>query len=83
LQQECEYDSVRVSSGVGAEATVHGIFCGSLLPVPITSDDNTLRIEFNSDNSVQKTGFKALFSTGKLIFIFHSGVRFSISISKL
>lgn len=63
--QECEYDSVRVSSGVGAEATVHGIFCGSLLPVPITSDDNTLRIEFNSDNSVQKTGFKALFSTDK------------------
>ncbi|XP_052071922.1 tolloid-like protein 2 isoform X1 [Mytilus californianus] len=63
--QECEYDSVRVSSGVGAEATVHGIFCGSLLPVPITSDGNTLRIEFNSDNSVQKTGFKALFSTDK------------------
>ncbi|XP_060072061.1 tolloid-like protein 1 [Ylistrum balloti] len=61
--QDCEYDSVRVSSGVGTEAVVHGIFCGSNLPMPITSESNTLRIEFNSDNSVQKTGFQAVFFT--------------------
>ena len=33
--------------------------------MPITSEANTLRIEFNSDNSVQKTGFNARFFTGR------------------
>lgn len=63
--QDCEYDSIRVSSGVGRDSVVHGIYCGSTLPSSITSESNTLRIEFNSDNSVQKTGFHALFFTDK------------------
>ncbi|KAK3090758.1 hypothetical protein FSP39_014380 [Pinctada imbricata] len=63
--QDCEYDSVRVSSGVGRDSVTHGIFCGSALPASITSESNMLRIEFNSDNSVQKTGFQALFFTDK------------------
>lgn len=54
-----------MSSGVGRDSVVHGIYCGSTLPSSITSESNTLRIEFNSDNSVQKTGFHALFFTGK------------------
>ncbi|KAJ8318436.1 hypothetical protein KUTeg_003527 [Tegillarca granosa] len=61
LQQDCEYDSVRVSSG---DSAIHGIYCGPNLPMPITSESNSLRIEFNSDNSVQKTGFQALYFTG-------------------
>ena len=65
LQQDCEYDSIRVSSGVGRDSVIHGIYCGSTLPSSITSESNTLRIEFNSDNSVQKTGFHAHFFTGK------------------
>ncbi|KAL5017782.1 hypothetical protein ScPMuIL_003504 [Solemya velum] len=63
--QDCEYDSVRVSSGMGEDSVVHGVFCGSSLPMPTTSEGNTLRIEFNSDNSVQKTGFSTLFFTDK------------------
>ena len=53
------------ASGGGAEATVHGVFCGSSLPPVITSESNFMRIEFNSDNSVQKTGFKAFFFTDR------------------
>ncbi|KAH3862569.1 hypothetical protein DPMN_025538 [Dreissena polymorpha] len=41
------------------------MYCGSTLPMPITSESNTLTLEFNSDNSVQKTGFMALFFTDK------------------
>ncbi|ESO84884.1 hypothetical protein LOTGIDRAFT_236092 [Lottia gigantea] len=63
--QDCEYDSVRVSSGTGKDSTLHGVFCGSTLPTPVTSEGNVLRIEFNSDNSVQKTGFKSMFMTDK------------------
>ncbi|XP_076459085.1 tolloid-like protein 1 [Babylonia areolata] len=66
--QDCEYDSVRLSSGVGpdgSEQKLHGVFCGATFPTPVTSEGNTLRIEFNSDNSVQKTGFVAKFQTDK------------------
>ncbi|RUS90485.1 hypothetical protein EGW08_001753 [Elysia chlorotica] len=61
--QECEYDSVRLSSGVGKDLKLLGVFCGYTFPAPVTSEGNTLRIEFNSDNSVQKTGFSATFTT--------------------
>lgn len=42
----------------------HGVFCGQRLPPMITSVGHSLRIEFNSDNSVQKSGFSAIFFTG-------------------
>lgn len=47
----------------------HGVFCGSRLPPIITSEGNSLRIEFLSDNSVQKSGFAAVFFTGTSDFI--------------
>ena len=73
LQQDCEYDSVELRSGFDDAASdgdssgkVHGTFCGSTLPQPITSDGNKLRITFSTDNTVQKTGFSAVFFTGNL-----------------
>jgi len=47
----------------------HGVYCGSRLPGLITSEGNSLRVEFNSDNSVQKSGFAAVFFTGNIIHI--------------
>ncbi|XP_074648145.1 tolloid-like protein 2 isoform X2 [Tubulanus polymorphus] len=63
--QDCDYDSLTVKSGMTAEATNHGTFCGHTIPNPITSEGNTMRIEFNTDNSVQRTGFSAVFLTDK------------------
>lgn len=64
--QDCEYDSVDIRSKLGvAEMRKHGVFCGQRLPSVITSEGNSLRIEFNSDNSVQKSGFAAVFFTDK------------------
>lgn len=63
---DCEYDSVDVRSKLGdIEVRKHGVFCGAHLPPVITSDGNSLRVEFNSDNSVQKSGFAAVFFTDK------------------
>jgi len=64
--QDCEYDSVELSSRLSAtELRKHGVFCGSSAPPAVTSDRNALRIEFSSDNSVQKSGFAAVFFTDK------------------
>ncbi|XP_077507273.1 protein tolkin-like isoform X3 [Amblyomma americanum] len=64
--QDCEYDKVEIHSKMG-DNTIrkHGLFCGSYLPPIITSEGNSLRIEFSSDNSVQKSGFAAIFLTDK------------------
>lgn len=63
-QQECEYDSVEVSSKLGDDILrKHGVFCGSRLPSLITSEGNSMRVTFTSDNSIQKTGFAAIFFT--------------------
>ncbi|XP_049805419.1 tolloid-like protein 1 isoform X2 [Schistocerca nitens] len=63
-QQECEYDSVQVFSRMGDDILRrHGVFCGSKPPPLVTSEGNSLRIEFSSDNSIQKSGFSAIFFT--------------------
>jgi hypothetical protein len=68
FQQDCEYDSLALSSKMGSgEIRKHGLFCGSRLPPVITSEGNSLRLEFNSDNSVQKSGFAAIFFTGIIL----------------
>ena len=64
LQQDCEYDSVEVRSGLNSESKLHGTFCGSSIPQPITSEGNTMRIIFSTDNTVEKRGFSAHFFTG-------------------
>ena len=44
--QECEYDSVTVHSKLGADVLRrHGVFCGSALPPPVTSDGSVLRVQ--------------------------------------
>ncbi|RWS10861.1 tolloid-like protein 1 [Dinothrombium tinctorium] len=64
--QDCEYDSVEVKSKVAEnEFHKHGVYCGPRNPPLITSLTNSLRIEFNTDNSVQKSGFAAVFFTDK------------------
>lgn len=50
-QQECEYDSVEISSKLGDDVLRrHGIFCGAKSPNLITSEVNSLRIVFTSDS---------------------------------
>ena len=67
FQQDCEYDSVQVRSGGReyGEKGLHGTFCGTVLPEPMTSEENSLLVIFTTDNTVQKTGFRASFFAGE------------------
>lgn len=53
-----------------AESDNLGKFCGDYPEAfVVTSITNRLRVEFVSDNSVEKTGFAAYFLTGSLVFL--------------
>uniref|UniRef100_A0A8D0LA36 Metalloendopeptidase n=1 Tax=Sphenodon punctatus TaxID=8508 RepID=A0A8D0LA36_SPHPU len=60
----CKYDYVEVRSGLASDSKLHGKFCGSEKPEVITSYNNNMRLEFKSDNTVSKKGFKAHFFSG-------------------
>ncbi|XP_056146256.1 bone morphogenetic protein 1-like [Lampris incognitus] len=61
----CKYDYVEVRSGLSSDSRLHGKFCGAEKPETITSQYNNMRIEFKSDNTVSKKGFKAQFFADK------------------
>ncbi|XP_067828865.1 tolloid-like protein 2 isoform X4 [Heptranchias perlo] len=61
----CKYDYVEVHSGLSSASKLHGRFCGSEKPDIITSQFNNMRIEFKSDNTVSKKGFKGQFFSDK------------------
>lgn len=62
--KECDYDYLAIYTKVNEHLfEKHGIYCGSRTIPLITSVTNVMRIEFNSDNSIQKSGFAAIFST--------------------
>lgn len=72
-QQQCEYDRVEVYSKLGEDRfNKIGTYCGTKVPSMITSEGNALRIIFTSDNSVQKSGFAAVFFTGNYRFLYCS-----------
>uniref|UniRef100_A0A671T9U2 Metalloendopeptidase n=1 Tax=Sinocyclocheilus anshuiensis TaxID=1608454 RepID=A0A671T9U2_9TELE len=61
----CKYDFVEVRSGLSSDSRLHGKFCGAEKPEAISSQYNNMRIEFKSDNTVSKKGFKAQFFSDK------------------
>lgn len=86
---DCEYDSVSVFSKLDENPDNlkrHGVFCGQRTIPLITSESNSLRIEFRSDKTIQKTGFAAVYFTDvdeasfsfSIIFFFHYFVKFCV-----
>ncbi|XP_076001313.1 dorsal-ventral patterning tolloid-like protein 1 isoform X1 [Genypterus blacodes] len=61
----CKYDYVEVRSGLTSDSKLQGKYCGTEVPEVITSQYNNMRIEFKSDNTVSKKGFKAHFFSDK------------------
>jgi len=62
--QECTYDHLEIYDGQNGRATSLGRFCGGKKPSPVISSGNTMFLQFSSDNSVQKRGFKVSHSAG-------------------
>lgn len=49
---------------MATDSKLHGKYCGSEKPEVITSYSNNIRLEFKSDNTVSKKGFKVHFFSG-------------------
>ncbi|KAL1517012.1 hypothetical protein ABEB36_000833 [Hypothenemus hampei] len=60
--QLCEYDHVNVTSLLtNGKHKLHGSFCGTRKPGMISSESNILQVSFRSDDSVQQSGFAAVY----------------------
>lgn len=66
--QVCKYDYVEVRSELASDSKLHGKFCGSEKPEVITSYGNNMRLEFKSDNTVSKKGFKVHYFSGMWLY---------------
>lgn len=63
--QLCEYDQVNVSSlQSNGKFKQLGSFCGTKKPKILSSESNVLQVTFASDDSVQQTGFAAVYFMG-------------------
>jgi len=69
--QECAYDHIAIYDGDSPDSIILGRFCGTKEPYPILATSNQMYMAFKSDASVQRKGFLATHSTGKL---FNSGI---------
>ena len=65
--QECTYDHIEVFDGGDTSFPSLGKFCGAKLPDPIIATGNEMFMTFYSDASVQRKGFHASYSTGKVM----------------
>lgn len=57
------YDAVEVYDGATTSATLLGRFTGNTIPADITSSTGSLLVRFFTDNSVQKTGWSAFYTS--------------------
>uniref|UniRef100_A0A4W4F6Q8 Cubilin n=1 Tax=Electrophorus electricus TaxID=8005 RepID=A0A4W4F6Q8_ELEEL len=61
LNANCSHDAVEILDGDNYGAPSVGRYCGSDLPHPITSFSNAFVVNFVSDSSVTKKGFRATY----------------------
>ena len=61
------HDWVEVRDGPDSNATLVGKFCHNVIPETITSTGNSLYVRFVSDVALEKTGFRAVVTKGRLI----------------
>ena len=74
----CKYDSLEVFGGLCPSCTsLTGKICGGDLPRPISAHGNVLHVQFHTDSSVNKRGFKIFYSYRL------EGVKYSYSMGNL
>lgn len=59
----CTADSVLVLNGDTDNSPVIGRYCGTTLPLPITSSGRDMVVKFISNDQIQRHGFTASYST--------------------
>ncbi|XP_027132680.1 cubilin, partial [Larimichthys crocea] len=58
----CSHDAVKILDGDNYQAPSIGCYCGTEIPHPVTSYSNSLVVNFISDHSISKKGFRATYS---------------------
>ncbi|XP_037789988.1 neuropilin and tolloid-like protein 2 [Penaeus monodon] len=59
---KCEFDVLGVRDGAHGYSDLMGRFCGGTFPPIITSKDRYLWLKFISDDTIEYSGFRAVFS---------------------
>lgn len=72
----CKYDSLEVRDGLHGYSYMIGRYCGSTFPDMITSSDRYLWLRFMSDDSIEYSGFRAVYN-----FIDKPGGQWAFTIS--
>ncbi|XP_070842448.1 cubilin [Chaetodon trifascialis] len=62
ISSNCSHDVVKILDGDNYQAPSIGHYCGFEMPYPVTSFSNSLVINFISDHSVSRKGFRATYS---------------------
>ncbi|KAM6953504.1 cubilin [Aplochiton taeniatus] len=62
LYTNCSHDAVEILDGDNLQAPAIGRYCGTEIPHPVTSFSNAMVVNFISDVSVSKRGFRATYS---------------------
>ncbi|XP_045916959.1 cubilin [Micropterus dolomieu] len=62
IDSNCSHDAVRILDGDNYQAPAIGRYCGLEMPHPATSFSNSLVVNFISDHSVSRKGFRATYS---------------------
>ncbi len=58
----CGHDYTQVLDGNNINAPEIGKYCGTVIPPPITSQGAALTLNFVSDSSDQRSGFRAVYT---------------------
>ncbi|XP_060950209.1 cubilin [Limanda limanda] len=62
IYSNCSHDAVEILDGDNYQAPSIGRYCGLEIPHPLTSFSNSLVVNFISDHSVSRKGFRATYS---------------------
>uniref|UniRef100_A0A8C5HD89 Cubilin n=1 Tax=Gouania willdenowi TaxID=441366 RepID=A0A8C5HD89_GOUWI len=62
INTNCTHDAVEILDGDNYLAPSIGRYCGSEVPHPVTSFSNSMVVNFLSDHSVSRRGFRATYS---------------------
>ena len=59
---QCAHDYVKVIEGNDVNGPEVGTYCDGRIPPPITSEGSALTVRFASDNTDQRSGFRAVYT---------------------
>ncbi|CAG5895667.1 unnamed protein product [Menidia menidia] len=62
INSNCSHDAVEILDGDNYQAPSIGRYCGSDIPHPVTSFSNSMVVNFISDVSVSRKGFRATYT---------------------